>query len=106
MPTIKFIEYGGTEHPVHADIGQTLMNAAVSNMVPGIVADCAGNCSCATCHGYVDEAWTSRVPAAEPSEVEMLTCAVDVRENSRLTCQIRVTAELDGLVLRLPRSQT
>lgn len=106
MPTIKFIENNGTEHVVHAEIGQSAMQAAVNNMVPGIIADCGGSCSCATCHGYVDEAWLNHMPVAEQYELDMLSCAMDVKDNSRLTCQVHITPELDGLVIRLPQSQT
>jgi 2Fe-2S ferredoxin len=106
MPKITFIEHSGTEHQVDAQVGQSVMQVATTNMVPGIIADCGGNCSCATCHVYVDETWRAHMPEASKDEKEMIDCALHVQENSRLSCQIHVTPELDGLVIRLPESQT
>jgi ferredoxin, 2Fe-2S len=106
MPLIRFIQPDGSEAAVSANVGDSVMQTAVNNQIAGILGDCGGSCSCATCHAYVDEAWTGHMPAAEPYETDMLTCAMDVRENSRLTCQIFVTPELDGLVLRLPGTTT
>lgn len=105
MPRILFIRHDGTEHAVDAEVGKTVMQNAVDNMVPGIIGDCGGACSCATCHGYVDAAWTAKVPAKNETEEAMLDGALRVESNSRLTCQITVTPELDGLVVRLPVSQ-
>lgn len=102
MPTIHFIQPDGTEGVVSAEVGESVMQAAYRNQVPGILADCGGSCSCATCHVYVDAAWTAHIPDATDDESELLACVVDPRPNSRLTCQIRVTPELDGLVVRLP----
>lgn len=106
MPLITFIEHDGSKHVVRADVGQSLMQAAVAHPVPGIPADCGGSCSCATCHAYIDETGLDRMPPPAPDELDMLGCAIDVRDNSRLTCQVAVTPELDGLVVRLPASQT
>lgn len=106
MPKITFIEHNGTEHTVQADIGQSVMQAARNQMVPGIIADCGGTCSCATCHVYVDPAWVSHMPAAQANEIDMLECVVHPGENGRLSCCIHMTPELDGLVVRLPESQT
>jgi 2Fe-2S ferredoxin len=106
MPSIKFIQHNGTEHTVHADVGQSVMQAAINNQVPGILADCGGNCSCATCHAYVEADWRDHMPVPESYELDMIRCAMHVQDNSRLTCQIHVTPELDGLVIRLPPSQT
>jgi 2Fe-2S ferredoxin len=106
MPKIKFIESNGKEHEVEAQEGQSVMQAAMDNLVPGIVAECGGFVSCATCHGYVDEDWLKKVPPPDVAEQGMLTCAYHVRPNSRLTCQLKVTPALDGLVVRLPVSQT
>jgi 2Fe-2S ferredoxin len=105
MPKITFIEHDGTEHVVDAEVGMTVMEAAIKNQVPGIEAECGGACSCATCHVYVDEVW--REPTGEPQEMEedMLDFAFDVRPNSRLSCQIKVTEALDGLVVRVPEKQ-
>ena len=105
MPKITFIEFSGKEHVVHDEVGRSLMQAAVDHLVPGIVADCGGSCSCATCHGYIDAAWGDRVPAAGPNEQSMLECVLDGADNSRLTCQIKITPELDGLIVRIPKSQ-
>jgi 2Fe-2S ferredoxin len=105
MPKIIFIEHTGRQHEVEARAGQSVMQAAIDNMVPGIVADCGGTCSCATCHGYVDEAWLARLPTMEESESGMLDGSPHRRENSRLTCQLTVTEALDGIVVRLPASQ-
>lgn len=105
MPTIIFVQPDGTEQRVHAEVGQSVMQVAVNNQVAGILGDCGGSCSCATCHGYVAQDWGSHMPEAESYETDMLSCAMDVTEDSRLTCQIIVTPELDGLVIKLPASQ-
>ncbi|KFA90400.1 2Fe-2S iron-sulfur cluster-binding protein [Archangium violaceum] len=106
MAKITFIEADGKEHQVEAQEGQSVMQAAMDNLVPGIVAECGGFASCATCHGYVDEAWTTKLPAPDAAEEGMISCAYHVQPNSRLTCQLKVTPALDGLVVRLPVSQT
>jgi 2Fe-2S ferredoxin len=106
MPKITFIEHSGQEHCVEAEVGQSVMQAATNNMIAGIMADCGGNCSCATCHVYIDPAWLDQVAAANSNEKEMLECALYTQENSRLSCQIPITPQLDGLVVRLPESQT
>ncbi|MFG1299023.1 2Fe-2S iron-sulfur cluster-binding protein [Xanthobacter sp. V3C-3] len=105
MVAITFIEFDGTAHSVEAPEGATAMETAVRNGISGIVAECGGACACATCHVYVDEAWVEKV--GEPSEMEegMLDFATDVRPNSRLSCQIKLTPALDGLVLRIPETQ-
>ena len=105
MPKITFIEDTGTEHTVDAQVGESLMQVAVNNSVPGILADCGGNCSCATCQVYVDTQWEALVPAALPQEKEMIECALYQQDNSRLSCQVLVAPQLDGLVVRLPKSQ-
>ena len=105
MPTITYIAHNGTEYRVQAELGQSVMQTALNANVPGILADCGGQCSCATCHGYVDPAWIDCIPKPDSMEVDMLTVAMEPRDNSRLTCQIKVTAELDGIVIRLPESQ-
>jgi 2Fe-2S ferredoxin len=105
MPTVTFIEHSGEVRTVEAEIGQTLMETAVKNDVRGVVAECGGACSCATCHVYIDPAW--REATGKPSEMEedMLDFAFDVRPESRLSCQIRITEKLDGLVVRIPEHQ-
>ena len=105
MPKIVFIEANGREHVVDAKSGETVMQAATGNMVPGILADCGGSCTCATCHAYIDERWMAKVPAADADEQSMLEGALDVFPNSRLTCQVKITEELEGAIFRLPASQ-
>jgi ferredoxin, 2Fe-2S len=105
MPKITFVEYNGAEHRVEVAVGRSVMQAAVDNFVPGIVADCGGNCSCGTCHGFVDDKWLPKIPAVKPDEASMLEGLLEIRSNSRLTCQIGVTSDLDGMVVRLPKSQ-
>ncbi|MGF6999347.1 2Fe-2S iron-sulfur cluster-binding protein [Paraburkholderia sp. GAS32] len=105
MPIIKFIEHNGTEHVVDEEVGRSLMQAAVDHCVPGIVADCGGSCSCGTCHCFVDEAWIGLLPVAEDDERSMVEGLLDVTPGSRLSCQVKITPELDGIVVRLPKSQ-
>ncbi len=105
MPRIVYIEHDGTEHVVEATVGTTVMQTAVDNLVPGIVGDCGGCCSCATCHGFVDVQWRERIPPASADEQLLLEGAVAVEPGSRLTCQIEVRADLDGMIVRLPKSQ-
>ena len=103
MPQIVFIQPDGREHPVQARSGQSVMQAAIDAVVPGITADCGGACTCATCHGYVEAEWVSRVPPASSDEREMIDAGcLHAQPNSRLTCQIEMTQELDGLTVRLP----
>jgi len=103
---ITYIEFDGTEHTVDVKPGLSVMEGAVKNNVPGIDADCGGACACATCHCYVDEAWRDKTGEASAMEESMLDFADGVKPESRLSCQIRVTADLDGLIVRLPESQT
>ena len=105
MPQLTIIEWSGKEHHLEAETGQSVMQTALDALVPGIMADCGGSCSCATCHCYVDESWMSRLPPPESTEREMLECVLDPRETSRLSCQLRVTPAIEGLVIRLPASQ-
>lgn len=105
MPKILFIDHSGAQRVVDAEVGKSVMQTAVENLIPGIVGDCGGSCSCATCHAYIDAAWLDRLPAQSDNEKLMLDGALNVEANSRLTCQIPVTAELDGLVVRTPSSQ-
>ena len=105
MPKIRFIQHDGTEQIVEGEAGQSIMQTARDNMVPGIIGDCGGNCSCATCHGYVDPAWLKKLPPRSENEVVMLDGVMHLEDNSRLTCQIKVTPELDGIIVRLPVSQ-
>ncbi|WP_174801904.1 2Fe-2S iron-sulfur cluster-binding protein [Martelella limonii] len=105
MLKLKFIGNDDTVYDLDVQDGSTVMENAVRNGVPGIEAECGGACACATCHVYVDEAWTDKVGEPEPMEEDMLDFAVDVRANSRLSCQITMSAELDGLTVRVPDSQ-
>jgi len=105
VPKIVFIEHNGGEHVVEGVVGRSVMQAAVDNFVPGIVGDCGGSCSCGTCHGFIDPRWAASLPAIQPNEQSLLEGLLEVRSNSRLTCQIEVTADLDGLTVQLPESQ-
>jgi 2Fe-2S ferredoxin len=105
MPKITFIEHNGTKHEVEAEAGMTVMEVAVKNTVPGIEAECGGACACATCHVYVEEAWREATGQPEEMEEDMLDFAFDVRDTSRLSCQIKVTDDLDGLVVNVPEKQ-
>ncbi len=105
MAKITYIEHSGAEHVVEVPKGNSVMEGAVKNMIPGIDADCGGACACATCHVYVDPTWTAVVGEPSAMERSMLDFAEDVRESSRLSCQIPVTDALDGLVVRMPERQ-
>lgn len=107
MPKVTYIENNGTRHVVTVASGTTGRDAAINNDIPGIDGDCGGVCACATCHVYVDPAWLDRVGRAAPGEMEaeLLQFAEDFRETSRLACQIKITGELDGLVLNIPAGQ-
>lgn len=105
MAKITYIEFNGTQHIVEVNTGLSVMEGAIDNGVPGIEAECGGACSCATCHVYVDPAWVAATGNAEHLEKDMLECAMDLQDNSRLSCQIEVSDELDGLVVRMPELQ-
>ncbi|MDA0806324.1 MAG: 2Fe-2S iron-sulfur cluster-binding protein [Proteobacteria bacterium] len=105
MPKVTFIEFDGTAHEVDVPAGGSVMEAAVSNNVPGIDADCGGACACATCHVFVNEAWMDKVGERRDMEQSMLDFAENVRSTSRLSCQIVLTDELDGLVVDMPEAQ-
>jgi 2Fe-2S ferredoxin len=105
MPKIIFVEFDGTEHHVEGEAGQSVMRSAFDNNVPGIDADCGGECACATCHVFVDEQWLDRTGEASENERRLLDFAATAQANSRLSCQITVHDGLDGLVVRLPQSQ-
>jgi ferredoxin, 2Fe-2S len=106
MVEITFVDHTGASHTVSAKAGMTVMEAAVQNRVPGIDAECGGACACATCHVYIDPEWQERVGHAERMEEDMLDFAFDVRPNSRLSCQIKVSEALNGLVLHTPQRQS
>ena len=105
MAKITFVEPAGTQRTVDIPAGWSLMEGAVKHGVEGIAAECGGGCACATCHVYVDEKWTEKTGKASQMEEDMLDFGFDVKENSRLSCQIKVTDELDGLVVRVPERQ-
>lgn len=105
MPKITFKQPDDTEKTVEANVGVTVMEAAKLNLVDGIEAECGGACACATCHVYVDEAWQEAVGKPSQMEEDMLDFAFDVRESSRLSCQIKVSDALDGLVVHVPAKQ-
>jgi 2Fe-2S ferredoxin len=105
MAKITYIAFDGTTFNVEAENGSTVMENAIRNAVPGIEAECGGACACATCHVYVDDAWTDVVGEPEAMEEDMLDFAYDVRPSSRLSCQIKVRDALDGLVVRVPERQ-
>ena len=106
MPFVTYVEHNGTRHRLEATEGESVMQVAVDNMIQGIVAECGGGLACATCHCYVDDAWIERVGPASEVEQQMLEfTANETRPGSRLSCQIAISAELDGLVVYLPESQ-
>lgn len=105
MVTITYITHNGTETTVAAEVGATVMQTAVDNGIDGIVAECGGSCSCATCHCYVDESWWPVVGEADPIEKSVLPFAIEPQDNSRLSCQITISQDMDGLVVRLPEAQ-
>jgi 2Fe-2S ferredoxin len=105
MPKITYVDSDGNARTVEADVGSTVMETAIRSNIPGIVAECGGACACATCHVYVDEAWIEKTGDKSPMEEDMLDFAFDVRPTSRLSCQIKVSPDLDGLIVTTPSSQ-
>jgi 2Fe-2S ferredoxin len=106
MPLVKFIPAGGLARDVDVPVGTSLMQAALNHKIEGILGECGGNCMCATCHAYVDPSFLNRIPAPKENEKIMLSIAAEEPEvNSRLSCQIKMTEELDGIVIRLPKKQ-
>jgi ferredoxin, 2Fe-2S len=105
MPKVTYIESNGTEHEANLPSGLTVIEGARRDDIPGIDADCGGACSCGTCHVYVDKAWTERVGPPGDNEKDMLEFSIDPKSNSRLSCQIQVGPQLDGLIVRMPVSQ-
>ena len=105
MAKITYIEFDGTEHVVDVKNGLSVMEGAVKNNIPGIDADCGGACACATCHVYVQEPWLEKKGERSAMEESMLDFAEGVEDNSRLSCQIKVSDELDGLTVKMPESQ-
>ena len=105
MPKITYIEHSGKKHTIDVANGLSIMEGAVQNNIPGIDADCGGAMACATCHVYVKEEWFNNLPQKEQGEEDMLDMAFEPKKNSRLSCQILVSKELDGIVVDLPKKQ-
>lgn len=105
MTKISFVEHDGTRHEVETEAGSTIMEAALRNNVPGIVAECGGACTCATCHCYIDDKWVEAVGAPSAMEEDMLDFAYDVKESSRLSCQVKISEPLEGLIVHIPERQ-
>jgi len=105
MPKITYIEHNGKSHTLEVANGLTVMEGAVQNNIPGIDADCGGSCACATCHVYVDKKWFNKLPNKESAEEDMLDMAFEPKSSSRLSCQLTVSKELDGLVVNMPSKQ-
>ena len=105
MPKITYISHKGEKKTLNIEKGLTVMEGAVQNNVPGIDADCGGSMACATCHVYVSEKWLNKLPNPEEAEVDMIDMAYEPKKNSRLSCQLIVSDELDGLVVNIPTKQ-
>ena len=105
MAKVTYIEFNGKQHTIDVPAGTSAMRGAVDNGVPGIDADCGGQCACGTCHVYVAAEWLAKTGAQGPAELEMLDFAAGTKPNSRLACQIQITDALDGLVLSMPEGQ-
>jgi 2Fe-2S ferredoxin len=105
LAKITYIEHDGKEHAAEVKNGMSVMEGAIRNNIPGIDADCGGACACATCHVYVDDAWFEKTGGASAMEESMLDFAEEVKPTSRLSCQIKVSDALDGLIVRMPESQ-
>jgi 2Fe-2S ferredoxin len=105
MAKITFIDFEGTARTVEGETGSTVMETAIKHGVPQIEAECGGACACSTCHIYIEEAWREKVGEPSPMEVDMLDFAFNVQPNSRLSCQIKVRDDLDGLTVRTPERQ-
>ena len=101
MPKVIYITPDETRHEVEVETGYSIMEGAINNNIEGIVAECGGACACATCHSYVDAAWTDKIPAMDDMEDSMLDAAFERKDNSRLTCQIEMSDELDGIVIHV-----
>ena len=106
MPKITYIDFKGNEKTIDVDNGLSVMEGAIQNNIPGIDADCGGGMACATCHVYVKEEWFNKIDKPEDGEVDMIDMAFEPKKNSRLSCQIIVTDELDGLVVTTPKKQS
>ena len=105
MPKIKYIEHDGNQHTIEVANGLSVMEGAIQNNIPGIDADCGGSMACATCHVYVKEEWFNKLPSKIEGEDDMLDMAFEPKKNSRLSCQITVSDDMDGLEVNLPKKQ-
>ncbi len=105
MPRIIFLTTDGARHEVDAEAGYTVMEAAINNNIEGIIAECGGACACATCHSYISEEWVNRLPEMDDMEDSMLDAAYDRRDTSRLTCQLEISDEWDGLVVHVGENE-
>jgi 2Fe-2S ferredoxin len=105
MAKVKYIEFNGKEHVLDVAPGLSVMQGAIGNNVRGVIAECGGACSCATCHVYVDEAWVDKVGKRSEEEEAMLDAVCELKPHSRLSCQIKVSDAIDGLVVRMPEKQ-
>ncbi len=105
MSKITYIEHSGKSHTIEVAKGLSVMEGAVQNNIPGIDADCGGSMACATCHVYVKEEWFNKLPKKEDGEEDMLDMAFEPKKNSRLSCQLMISDQLDGLVVNLPEKQ-
>ena len=106
MPNIKYIDHEGNSKTIEVENGLSVMEGAIQNNIPGIDADCGGSMACATCHVYVEENWLNKLPKAEDAEIDMIDMAHEPKKNSRLSCQLIVTNELDGLTVTTPAKQS
>ena len=106
MPKITYIEHTGKSHTINIPKGLSVMEGAIQNNIPGIDADCGGSMACATCHVYVEEKWFNKIPKADDAEIDMIDMAFEPKKNSRLSCQLVVTDELNGLVVTTPEKQS
>ncbi len=106
MPKIKYIDHEGNSKTIEVENGLSVMEGAIQNNIPGIDADCGGSMACATCHVYVEEKWLNKLPKAEDAEVDMIDMAFEPKKNSRLSCQLIVSDELNGLTVTTPSKQS
>lgn len=105
MPIIHYVLADGSKVEADVAVGESVMQGAIDNMVDGILGECGGACACATCHCYVDSEWKDKLPSADPIEAELLDAAYEPKDNSRLSCQLSVTEEMNGLVVQVPERQ-
>jgi 2Fe-2S ferredoxin len=106
MPKIIFIDKSGNSKTVEVEVGLSVMEGAIQNNIPGIDADCGGSMACATCHVYVEEKWLNKLTKVEDAEVDMIDMAFEPKKNSRLSCQLIVSNDLDGLTVTTPEKQS